>query len=84
MSLTVETRVGKRYAIYLPKTVVKTLGMKEGDKVLLRVSGDHIILEILRDPVELALHGNKFASVKPEEIEAISVEEQANQAKNTP
>ncbi|MGB9717959.1 MAG: AbrB/MazE/SpoVT family DNA-binding domain-containing protein [Thermoproteota archaeon] len=84
MNLTIETRVGKRYAIYLPKIVVKTLGMKEGDRVLLRVSGERIILEILRDPIELALHGNKFASIKPGEIEAISVEEQANQAKNTP
>ncbi|MBO3809972.1 MAG: AbrB/MazE/SpoVT family DNA-binding domain-containing protein [Candidatus Brockarchaeota archaeon] len=75
-----ETRVGKKYAIYLPKAVAKAVGLKEGDRVMLRVTEESIILEVIRDPIELALTGKKFASVKPEEIEAISIEEQA---KNT-
>lgn len=33
--------------------------------MILRVSGESIILEIIRDPIELAIAGKKFASVKP-------------------
>jgi len=62
--------------VYLPKSIAKAVGVKEGDKVLLRVEGEAIILEVIRDPIELALTGRKFASVKPEEVEAVSVEEQ--------
>ncbi len=82
MSLTVETRIGKKYAIYLPKAVAKAIGIKEGDRVMLRVSGESIILEIIRDPIELATVGKKFVSIKPEEVEAISLEEQAKQTEN--
>jgi len=32
MSLTVEAKVGKKYAIYLPKTIVEAAGLKEGRK----------------------------------------------------
>ncbi|MEM0494320.1 MAG: AbrB/MazE/SpoVT family DNA-binding domain-containing protein [Thermofilum sp.] len=76
MSLAVEARIGKKYAVYLPKSIAKAVGVKEGDKVLLRVEGEAIILEVIRDPIELALTGRKFASVKPEEVEAVSVEGQ--------
>jgi len=84
MSLTIETRVGKKYTIYLPKAVVKAVGLKEGDRVLLRVAENTVTLESLRDPIELALSGKKFASIKPEQIEAISLEEQAIRAKGSP
>jgi len=78
-----ETRIGKKYAIYLPKAIAKAIGIKEGDRVRLRASGESIILEIIRDPIELAIAGRKFVSLKPEEIEAISIEEQAKQAEDT-
>jgi len=76
MSLTFEIKVGKKYAIYLPKAVVKAVGIKEGGKVLLRISGNTLIIETIQDPIQLALSGEKFASVTPEEVEAISIEEQ--------
>ncbi|MCD6529553.1 AbrB/MazE/SpoVT family DNA-binding domain-containing protein [Candidatus Bathyarchaeota archaeon] len=76
MSLVIETRIGKKYTLYLPKAVVKALNLKEGEKVLLRVSGNTLILETLPDPVQLALHGDKFASITPEQVESISLEEQ--------
>lgn len=76
MGLTLEIRVGKKYTIYLPRSVVKALNIKEGDKVLLRVSEGRIIIEPLVDPIELALSEDKFAHVKPEEVEVISIEEQ--------
>ena len=84
MSLTTEARVGKKYAVYLPKAIVKAIGLREGGKVLLRVSGNTVILESLQDPIELALSGKKFASIRPEQVEAISLEEQARHAKSSP
>lgn len=76
MSLVIETRIGKKYTLYLPKAVVEALNLKEGERVLLRVSGNTLILETLPDPVQLALHGDKFASITPEQVERISLEEQ--------
>jgi AbrB family looped-hinge helix DNA binding protein len=83
MSLTVEARVGKKYAIYLPKAVVEAIGLKEGERVLLRVAGTTVLLESLQDPLKLALSGKKFASIKPEQVEAISLEEQASHAESS-
>ncbi|MBO3755139.1 MAG: AbrB/MazE/SpoVT family DNA-binding domain-containing protein, partial [Candidatus Brockarchaeota archaeon] len=37
--------------------MVKAIGVKEGDRVLLKVLGDSIVIEILRDPIELSLFG---------------------------
>ncbi len=45
MSLVV--RVGKKYAIYLPKSLVKELGIKEGDKYIIEVRDRQIILKPL-------------------------------------
>jgi AbrB family looped-hinge helix DNA binding protein len=84
MNLTMETRVGKKFTIYLPKAVVNALGLKEGEKVLLTVAGNSLILETLRDPIQLALSGKKFASITPEQVEAISLEEQTRNTKNSP
>lgn len=84
MSLTVEARVGKKYAIYLPKAVVRALNLKEGAKVLLRVVGSAVVLESLQDPIQLALHGKKFASVSPDQVEEISLEEQRTGVKSSP
>lgn len=84
MSLAIEARVGKKYAVYLPRAVVEAVGLREGERVLLRVVENSVILETIRDPVELALSGNKFARIKPEEVEAISLEEQTGRAKGPP
>jgi len=83
VSLTIETRVGKKYAIYLPRAVVKAMGLREGGRVLLKVTGNTVVLESLQDPIELALSGKKFASIGPEQIEAISLEEQKSHAKGS-
>jgi len=84
MSLTVETFIGKKYAIYIPKAIVKALNLKEGERVLLRVAGNTLILEVLQDPIQLALSGKKFASITPEQVEAISLEEQASHVEGSP
>jgi len=76
LSLTIKSRVGKKYAIYIPKVIVEALGLKEGESILIGVSGNSLIIEKLQDPIHLALHGKKFASITPEEAEEISLEEQ--------
>ena len=68
----------------MPKAVVEATGLKEGDRVLLKVDGSTIVLEGIRDPLELALQATKFASIEPEQVEAISLEEQKSHGKNTP
>ena len=40
------------------------------------MEGSKLIIDFTRDPIELALQGPKFASIRPEEVEAISLEEQ--------
>lgn len=84
MSLTVQAFIGKKYAIYLPKAVVKALNLSEGEKVLLRVAGNSLVLEFLQDPIQLALSGKKFASVTPKQVEKISLEKQADHVKASP
>ena len=83
MSLNIETKIGKKYALYIPKVIVEALDLEEGSKVVLRVEGRKIILEVVKDPICLALEGKKFASLTPEEIERISMEEQNKDAEST-
>lgn len=83
MSLTVEAKIGKKFTVYLPKVVVQSLDLKEGERILLKVKGDNLVMEPLRDPIQLALTGKKFASLTPEEAERISIEEQAAQTKHS-
>ena len=84
MSLTIKTIIGKKYAIYLPKAIVKALNLREGERVLLRVAGTTLILETIQDPIELALSGKKFASITPDQAEAISLEEQTSHVEGSP
>jgi len=84
MSLIFKTRVGKKFAIYLPKAVVEAVGLSEGEKMLVKVTGNRVILEVVRDPMQLAISGKKFASMKPKQIEAISVEEQKRHVEGSP
>jgi AbrB family looped-hinge helix DNA binding protein len=84
MSLTIEGYIGKKYAIYLPKAVVRVLGLREGGKVILKVSGNSLILEPLQDPIQLALSDKKFASMTLKQIEAISLEEQGKYVEDSP
>ncbi|RLF21718.1 MAG: hypothetical protein DRN15_10660 [Thermoprotei archaeon] len=71
-----EVRVGKRYALYLPRSVVKALGIREGDKLTLTVEGDAIVLRKSKSFFEIALEIKKVLRLSPEEIERISLEAQ--------
>ena len=77
MGLEVVTKIGKKFALYLPKNVVDELGVKEGDKVRITVEGKKMVVEVIKDPIDLALHGRKFARISADEVERISLEEQS-------
>ena len=76
MNLSAEIKIGKKYIIYLPRKIVKALNIKEGDKAVLTVIGNKVVIELIPDPIELALSSKKFVKITQEELEAISVEEQ--------
>lgn len=42
-------RIGKRYTIVIPKKIREALGLKEGQKLVMRVSNNTIIMEPLPD-----------------------------------
>lgn len=84
MDLTMQVTVGKKYTLYLPLVVVRSLGLKEGDRVLLRVAGNTLTLEAIRDPIQLALSGEKYASIAPDEVEVVSLDEQRRCLKSPP
>ena len=76
MNLTITSKVGKKFALYIPKRIVKALKIKEGDKIRIYVKEGRMIVEIIKDPLELALKGKKFAKISTEEVEQISLKEQ--------
>ena len=53
-----------------------SLEIKEGYRVKMSVEKGKIIVEIVKNPLDLALYGKKFAKISPEEVEQISLEEQ--------
>lgn len=75
------SKVGKKGAIYIPKRVCEELGIKEEDKVLMKVEGGKLVLEFIPDPLSLALKIRKWAKTTVEEFEKESEEEQ-NQLSN--
>lgn len=48
----------------------------------MKLAGTTVVLESVQDPIELALHGKKFASIPLDKVEAISLEEQRNATEN--
>jgi AbrB family looped-hinge helix DNA binding protein len=68
--------IGKKYAVYLPRSVVEELKLKEGEKLVLTVEGDSIVLRRPPDFFEEARRTPKRLRLAPEEFEAASVEVQ--------
>ncbi|MDK2463735.1 MAG: AbrB/MazE/SpoVT family DNA-binding domain-containing protein [Candidatus Korarchaeota archaeon] len=62
---TTTIRVGRRYALYIPKRVVEALGIEEGDLVAIEVRDGEIRLR----PVKRPKPGEYWAEVGPEEVE---------------
>ncbi|MBS7612518.1 AbrB/MazE/SpoVT family DNA-binding domain-containing protein [Candidatus Bathyarchaeota archaeon] len=70
------SKVGKKGAVYIPKRICEQLGIKEDDRVLMRVEGDKLVLEFIPDPFSLAAKVRKWAKTTVEEFERESEEEQ--------
>ncbi len=70
------SKVGRKGVIYLSKCIMRMLGVREGDKVLIRAEDDKLVLEFVPDPFSLALRAKKWAKTAVEEFEAESEAEQ--------
>jgi len=55
---------------------MRELGVRVGDRVLIRVEGNKLVLEFVPDPLLLALRVNKWAKTTVDEFEAESEAEQ--------
>ena len=76
MSIAVETKVGRKRVIVIPKAVADTVKISEGQKVRVVAMRDKVVIEPVRDAVWLALHGKKIGKISPEEVEEESLIEQ--------
>ncbi|MCC5998559.1 MAG: AbrB/MazE/SpoVT family DNA-binding domain-containing protein [Thermofilum sp.] len=69
-------RVRRKYAVYLPRSVVEKLKLKEGEKLILTVEGESIVLRRPLDFFERARRSPKRLRLALEEFEKTSVEAQ--------
>ena len=53
------SRVGRKGAIYIQKGVLKRLGINEGDRVLIKLADNKVLLEFISDPLSLTLKVKK-------------------------
>ena len=67
-------KVASKGAIYLPRDVLEELGLEEGSRLAVVVEGGSIKLIPIEDPLDLALHGRKYARIKAEDMEKWSEE----------
>jgi AbrB family looped-hinge helix DNA binding protein len=80
--LAFEVKVHSGRRITIPKAVADLLGIEEGSRLRLRVEGDRIVLEPVRDALWFAIHGPKVAYISFEELEGESESEQKRLAGN--
>jgi len=76
MSISVETKVGKKRVVVIPRKIAEIVGVREGQRIRMTVQGGKIVIEPIRDAIRLALHGKKIGVIMPEEIEEESLREQ--------
>ena len=65
--MSLRVKVGKKYAIYLPKKVVVRLGIEEGDVLLLDIDENNSL--ILRRVKKILMKGRYWSKITPEEVE---------------
>ena len=76
MSVVLETKVGKKRVVVIPKAIAEAVGVREGQRIRIMAVGDKIVIEPIRDAVWLALYGRKIGKIMPEELEEESLVEQ--------
>ena len=65
-------RLGRKYAVYLPRELVERLGLREGDRIEVRLGERGEI--VLRPLPRLLKRRRVWARVKPEEVEEVGLE----------
>jgi len=70
--VSLRVKVGKKYAIYLPKKIVVRLGIEEGDVLLLDIDESNNL--ILRRVKKILVKGRYWSEITPEEVEKIGEE----------
>ena len=76
MSLVVESKVGRKRVVVIPKAIAEAVKIREGQKIRIMAVEDKIVIEPVRDAIWLALYGEKIGRILPEEIEEESMREQ--------
>ncbi|MCE4613470.1 MAG: AbrB/MazE/SpoVT family DNA-binding domain-containing protein [Desulfurococcales archaeon] len=76
MGVVVETRVGRKRVIVIPKAIAEAVRIDEGQRVRIVAVGGEIVIKPVRDAVWLALYGKKIGRIMPEEVEEESLREQ--------
>ncbi|MEM0035049.1 AbrB/MazE/SpoVT family DNA-binding domain-containing protein [Desulfurococcus sp.] len=76
VNIVVETKVGKKRIIVIPKTIAEAVKISEGQRVRIMAAENKIVIEPVRDAVWLALYGRKIGKILPEEVEEESLREQ--------
>ena len=64
-------QVGRRNTIYLPKRIVEELKIKEGDKLILKIRDNEIILKKVESKPKIA---RIWSKIKLEEVEKVGEE----------
>ena len=64
-------QVGRRNTIYLPKRIAEELKIKEGDKLILKIRDNEIILKKVESRPKIA---RIWSKVKLEEVEKVGEE----------
>lgn len=57
---------------------MEQLGLKEGQKVRYEVEGGKLVVELLPDPIDLALNSKKWGRTSAKELEVLSEKEQSD------
>jgi len=81
MSIVVETKIGRKRVIVIPKVIADAVKVHEGQKVRIMAVEDKIVIEPVRDAIWLALYGRKIGKILPGEIEEESLHEQEELSK---
>lgn len=64
-------QVGKKNAVYIPKRVAEIVGITEGDKLILEVRSDGILLKPVKQGITIP---KPWTEVSPEEVEEVGIE----------
>ncbi len=70
-------KITRKYQITIPKEIREKLKLRIGDKLIIKIEGDHIVIKPLiekrQDPIEELLHLVK----KPSRIDAVRLVEES-------